>query len=91
MTDQTRADQRDTTQLTQADVDRMRREGRNADIVQAKNDGRLNELFGLPAPIDIAGERQLTEGDVQQLYDEGRYEDIIAARDAGRLDDYLNS
>jgi hypothetical protein len=34
-------------QLTDEDVMQMRKEGRDAEIVQAKNDGRLNQLLGI--------------------------------------------
>ena len=70
----------DTSQLTRADLKTMT----PAQILQARDHGRLNTIYGLPAPTDATG--TLSRADVAALAAEKRHADILKARDENRID-----
>ncbi|MBO0979898.1 hypothetical protein [Microbacterium sp. SD291] len=67
------------TQLTHDDIKTMT----PAEIVKADEDGRLNEIKGIPAPHTPGN--TLTRDDVNKLYAEGRFAEITTAADEGRI------
>jgi hypothetical protein len=72
------------TQLTREQLASMT----PAQIVQADEEGRLNELQGMPAPHKPG--KTLTRDDIDKLYAERRFEEIATAADEGRIN-YLNT
>ena len=78
------------TQLTAEDVKQMRLERRDAEIVQAHTDGRLDELLGVSSATTalhekVRGTEQLTRADVKALYALREYESIVEADASGRI------
>lgn len=69
--------------ITRADLAQWLKEGRHSKIVEAKNAGLLNHLYGDNAPHTVGD--QLTREDVQRLAAEGRHAEIDAAYRAGRI------
>jgi hypothetical protein len=79
-----------TTQLTGEDVAQLRRERKDKEINQARLDGRLDILLGVPRDTVALHEKarsiqQLTEDDVSKLFKNKDYELIVAANEAGRI------
>ena len=78
------------TQLTAEDVRQMRLERRDAEIVTAHNEGRLDELLGVSSATTalyekVRGTEQLTKQDVKALYALREFSTIVAADAAGRI------
>lgn len=72
-------------QLTRADLKTMTPD----EIVQAKADGRLNTVLGIPLPFSAG--HHYTREDIRQLTAERRYDEIERLRSEGRLNHLLNS
>lgn len=79
-----------TNQLTEEDVARLMRERQYQEVEQARLDGRLDTLQGVPSEIvalqeKAKGNEQLTRDDVRKLLALNKHELIIAADSAGRI------
>ncbi len=74
-----------TDQMTAADVKRLYRERRHAEIEAARLDGRLDVLLGIERHRPpVTGQWDAT--DIAALFDAGRHDEITTARAAGQLD-----
>lgn len=70
-------------QLTDADLKNMTAQ----QIVQAREDGKLNQLLGIPVPGDVPDTGQLTREHLQHMTPQ----QIVDAQQASRLDQLLAS
>ena len=79
-----------STQLTEEDLARLMRERKYEEVEQARLDGRLDTLQGVPSEIvalqeKAKGTEQLTRDDVRRLLELNNHELIVAADKAGRI------
>ncbi|MGW0293290.1 hypothetical protein [Streptomyces tuirus] len=73
-------------QLTEADLKRLSAQGKHHEIVEAREEGRLNAVLGLPVR-NIPTDGQLTSEHVAQMTPT----EIAQAHDAGRLNQLLGT
>ena len=80
-----------SNQLDHMELELMRRQGRNDEIEQARKDGRLARLLGVPeADIDLLerarGNGRLSTDDLQRLLKLKEYDVITRANAEDRID-----
>ena len=79
-----------SNQLTEEDLARLMRERKYEEVEQARLDGRLDTLQGVPSDIvalqeKAKGTAQLTREDVRKLLELKKHDLIVAADKAGRI------